>query len=188
MLHDALASLSRRGYDQASMEVLATDLGVTRPTIYRHFGSKSELVRQIISAKLKQFADALSPDVDTNLPVEHVLFTLGRHVMEFMQQDEMLQLYRLIHQIEAHMPELARRFLESSHRTNTDMLVSALRRLSNRNALEIENYYEAAYRFRVLCQPPLSHLHLSGDYGGETLSADQWILNGVRAFLKIYEY
>ncbi|ODR07031.1 TetR family transcriptional regulator [Mycobacterium sherrisii] len=79
----AIGSIERRGAQQTSLSVIATDLGVTRPTIYRYFASLEELITAASDVALggwtTRIAD-LTAGVDdpVDLLVEAVAFLVER--------------------------------------------------------------------------------------------------------------
>src|SRR5882724_11487134 len=53
----ALVCIDRRGYRKTSMDDIAREAGVSRPTVYTYFGSKQEVVLEVI---VRQAADLLA--------------------------------------------------------------------------------------------------------------------------------
>lgn len=79
----AIGSIERRGAQQTSLSVIAADLGVTRPTIYRYFASLEELVTAASDVALggwtARIADlAAGVDDPVDLLVEAVAFLVER--------------------------------------------------------------------------------------------------------------
>jgi AcrR family transcriptional regulator len=62
-LLDAAAAVIRRDGPAVSMEAIATEAGVTKPIVYRHFGDRSGLV----AALAKRFSDDLMGALQTSL-------------------------------------------------------------------------------------------------------------------------
>jgi AcrR family transcriptional regulator len=57
----AIVSIDRRGPQRTTLSDVANDLGVTRPTVYRHFSSTEDLLAVAAEAALdgwRNFADA----------------------------------------------------------------------------------------------------------------------------------
>ena len=53
----ALVCIDRRGYRKTSMDDIAREAGVSRPTVYTYFGSKKDVVLEVI---VRQAADLLA--------------------------------------------------------------------------------------------------------------------------------
>ncbi|MEX2659147.1 MAG: TetR/AcrR family transcriptional regulator [Acidimicrobiales bacterium] len=62
-LLDAAVAVIRRDGPGASMEAMATEAGITKPILYRHFGDRAGLV----TAVAQRFAEALDTELDTAL-------------------------------------------------------------------------------------------------------------------------
>ncbi len=79
----AVRSIERRGPQQTSLSVIAADLGVTRPTVYRYFATLDELVTAAGDAALggwtARIADLTSGRTDpVDLLVEAVAYLVER--------------------------------------------------------------------------------------------------------------
>jgi AcrR family transcriptional regulator len=79
----AVRSMERRGPQQTSLSVIAADLGVTRPTVYRYFATLDELVTAAGDAALggwtARIADLTSGITDpVDLLVEAVAYLVER--------------------------------------------------------------------------------------------------------------
>src|SRR5215204_5592639 len=61
ILTAALRVFSQQGYERASVDEIAAEAGVAKPTIYNHFGTKEQLFRDVlIGVALRFNAQALS--------------------------------------------------------------------------------------------------------------------------------
>jgi len=67
ILESARAELAKRGYDGVTMEALATRTGVTRKTLYNHYGSKDELLLAAVSDVIDGYR-SLDSDVEPGIP------------------------------------------------------------------------------------------------------------------------
>ena len=70
LLEDALRLFARRGLDSVGVQEVVDAAGVTKPTLYHHFGSKEGLVTELIDrgyAVLTRALDDLGP-FDRDLP------------------------------------------------------------------------------------------------------------------------
>lgn len=79
----ALASIERRGPHNTTLSDIAADLGVTRPTVYRHFASTEELLAAAAeialdgwTARIGQLTEGM--DDATDLLVEAVAYLIER--------------------------------------------------------------------------------------------------------------
>lgn len=63
LLGIAVAEFNRRGYEATSMSQLATAAGITKSTIYHHFGSRELLLRAALERALEALFAVLDQDV-----------------------------------------------------------------------------------------------------------------------------
>jgi AcrR family transcriptional regulator len=83
IVNSAIRSMERRGPQQTSLSIVAADLGVTRPTIYRYFATIDELVTAASDVALggwtARIADLTSGITDpVDLLVEAVAYLVER--------------------------------------------------------------------------------------------------------------
>jgi AcrR family transcriptional regulator len=70
ILHQARADFFANGYTQLTMDALAVELGMSKKTLYVHFGGKDEIVAALIdhlAAEIRADADALLRNRELNL-------------------------------------------------------------------------------------------------------------------------
>ncbi len=68
---------SKKGFAGTSIREIAEAAGVTKPTLYYHFGSKEGLVRHIILDVMSDFARILIDDTDKPRTLREILLTLA---------------------------------------------------------------------------------------------------------------
>lgn len=76
LIHAARALFAEHGVEGISTEVLARDAKVSKASLYKHFGGKSELFAAIIDADVDEFN--IPPDLDFNSADEFF-----EHVVQF---------------------------------------------------------------------------------------------------------
>lgn len=87
ILDTALTLFSRNGYDGTSMSDIAGAMGLTKPALYKHFGSKEEIWDTLIGEAEAYYADRFgsaehlpetpsSPEAFTELVMRLVTFTV----------------------------------------------------------------------------------------------------------------
>jgi AcrR family transcriptional regulator len=60
LLDVALARFGAQGYHDTSMEEIAEEAGVTKPVVYQHFASKTELYLELLAAVGEEVIDAIT--------------------------------------------------------------------------------------------------------------------------------
>jgi len=76
MIHVALRLFSERGFDATSMEAIARQAGVSKPTLYNHWADKEALMMDVM--RLVNGLDRDQPDIDTGNLVRDLTTILTR--------------------------------------------------------------------------------------------------------------
>lgn len=100
------------GYDVASMDKIASVAGVSKRTIYSHFGSKKELFISVMFDMCTAKSDILGMVLDTQQPVKKVLTGLGRAFLRMVFDPEGMTLLRNLVSQAVKFPELGQAFFD----------------------------------------------------------------------------
>ena len=77
-----------RGYENTTLDAVAERLGVTKPFIYAHFSSKTELLAEICSRGIASSLKAINSVLDLTASPTEKLSLLGKR---FLRPFELLQ-------------------------------------------------------------------------------------------------
>lgn len=109
ILRQARAHLFEHGYAQCTMDDLATELGMSKKTLYRHFAGKDELVRAVIDGlgrEVRAHADALI--ADRRLSLAEKLHGFAAGMVERLTRINP----RLLRDLQRFAPDLHRQLVE----------------------------------------------------------------------------
>jgi AcrR family transcriptional regulator len=81
ILEAAGALMVEKGYAAMSMDELAAQVGISKPTLYTHFATKDELVVEAVTRDMRQMAALLSEQPDERTPLERLAVIL-RELLE----------------------------------------------------------------------------------------------------------
>lgn len=82
------------GFEASSMDQVAINAGVSKQTVYSHFGNKEALFTAVIESKCQQHA--ITQDLfDPARPLHDVLVDLARHFTDLVLSDEAISLHRV---------------------------------------------------------------------------------------------
>ena len=81
--------MRERGYADLNMDDLATEVGISKPTLYHHFKSKEELVSQVLIRSFEMFEDYLNQP-STLRPVERIAAALRLLLQKRYEPDSFL--------------------------------------------------------------------------------------------------
>jgi TetR/AcrR family transcriptional repressor of mexJK operon len=112
ILEGAQEVFLRDGFAAASMDEVARVAGVGKMTVYRHFGSKDALFRDMLQEICGGvFFDA---EIPRGLPLEQELVRLGHAFAELVTHPQRLATYRLAMAEAERTPEVSRLFYEGA--------------------------------------------------------------------------
>ena len=139
ILDAASEVLAERGFN-APIEEVARRAGVSKQTIYNHYGSKTELVR-ILGERRLSLVTATLDKAPPGQPIETTLTRFAETILEVLMSAGSLQMVRMAISNAVDMPELARAIYEAGAGAANSRLAEFL---STRPELDIQNPRRAA--------------------------------------------
>jgi TetR/AcrR family transcriptional repressor of mexJK operon len=188
----ALQVFLRQGFAGASVDEIAAEARVSKPTIYAHFGSKEELFRRIIAAIVADAQSALTAFTPAPAPdAQDVLRELSEYAEVWMSsilQPNLLALRRLVIGDSARFPDVALAYYQGGPARVEAQLAARLGQLAEAGYLALADPLVAAQRFGYLIVGPLQTRAMfvlrEPPTPAETAQA---IETGIAAFLSLYE-
>jgi len=134
----------QQGYGGTSVDDIAAHGGVSKQTVYSHFGSKDGLFRHCVICKMDSY-ELSEQFIDVAAPLEQTLRSIAEHFAELITSREAVSVKQMI--IAESDAKLAELFYQAGpHRMKT-MLADYLREQSRRGRLAITDHYTAACQF-----------------------------------------
>jgi AcrR family transcriptional regulator len=187
----ALQVFLRRGFAGASVDEIAAEARVSKPTIYAHFGSKEELFRRIMAAIVEEAQSRLT--AFTPAPAEDardVMRELSEYAGVWMQsilQPNLLALRRLVIGEAARFPDVALAYYQGGPAHVEARLAARLNELAQAEFLAVADPLVAAQQFGCLVVGPLQTRALFVPSEPPTpTETTQAIETGIAAFLTLY--
>jgi TetR/AcrR family transcriptional regulator, mexJK operon transcriptional repressor len=153
ILEAGQALFLRYGYQGTSMDEVAASAGVSKQTVYKHFGEKRELLFAIVTDALDTAA-APFRDRITALPqttdLKTDLNTLAGEYLRAVLDERVVQLRRLVIGEANGLPDLARLYYDHAPTRTLAALADAFRQLHQRGVLHAPEPRLAAQHFAFL--------------------------------------
>ncbi|PRY33737.1 TetR/AcrR family transcriptional regulator [Umezawaea tangerina] len=185
----ALAVFLREGYARASVDVIAAEAGVSKRTVYNHYGDKENLFLSVIAETDEGMAEAFTAMLDRTLgevtDVEAALLAFGREFATAVARSpERSAVMRLLIAEITHFPALREQWggVGRTQRALADRLAD----LASRGLLAIDDPVEAAAHFGVLATSMVNNLSLYGAVPVSDERVDELVTGGVRLFLRAH--
>ena len=142
----AVDLFTEKGYEGTSVDDIALAAGVSKQTVYSHYGSKEALFAQAVETKCRQ--SGIDPDlIDPGSPPGPVLLELGKRFMGLVTSPEAVRVNCVCTASAETYPELGRLFFVHGPRQTVEVVGDYLEKQSNQGRLSIDNPQEAAWQF-----------------------------------------
>jgi TetR/AcrR family transcriptional repressor of mexJK operon len=155
------------GYLGANVDEIASLSGVSKQTVYKHFGSKEALFVEIVTNVTNSAADRVHNDVrelEKDGDVTSYLVDYAVRQLTVVLTPPTMQLRRLVIGEVSRFPDLARALYERGPKRALDVLAALFERLAKRRVLAIDDPKAAALHFNWLVMAePLNRAMLLGD-------------------------
>lgn len=179
------------GYRGTSMDAVATAAGVSKQTVYQHFGDKQRLFRELIAGTVQTASDPVHEEVRRLADsghLEHDLRDLARRLLTLVMQPTMMRLRRLVIAEARRFPELGRTFYDLGPGRTIAALADTFAALARQGRLTTKDAKLAATQFNwLIMAAPINQAMLLGDDDPPTTrEINRWADSGVRTFLAAY--
>lgn len=149
ILAAAQALFLERGYEGVGIEAIAAKAGVSKVTVYGHFGDKTALFTAAVESECEKIRGALLFD-DGQAPLKERLATFGHSMIAFLSRPEMVRFEQRIAAETSKHPELGICFLEAGPHRMLKALAGFLERARARGELGALDPMIAAEQFAAM--------------------------------------
>lgn len=158
ILRGAKAVFLRKGFAEANMDAVAAKAGVSKMTLYRHFGNKEALFAGVIRALCEQIVDAGLERVFEQAP-RQALRSYAKKMIAIVFACETVELHRIVIAESRRFPKLGRLFYVTGPEKCVEVLARYLERHRRDRRLRIADPWRAAEEFLELLRG-YAHLRL----------------------------
>lgn len=146
------ARFLEHGFAATSIEQVAEDAGVSKVTVYSHFGDKSGLFAAAVERKCDQMRGYLTLEDSHHGTLRERLTAIGEAVMAFLSRSEMVQFERRVAAETEQNPELGKAFIESGPNAIMSVFTRLLDAMAERGEIDVEDRELAAEQFVAMCK------------------------------------
>lgn len=185
LLEAALSVFVRMGYTGASMDAVAAQAGLSKPTLYKYFDSKEVLFTAMMEARREDMMLAFDRTSEGTLAQQLHAFawTYARTVL----RPDLMALARLI-MAEAHrFPEVGRAYQASGPDRLLEGVMGFLKEQREAALLAFEDAELAAQDlWGLILSAPRSRAFYEPEWQPDDVELARYIHNGLRVFLRAY--
>jgi TetR/AcrR family transcriptional repressor of mexJK operon len=187
ILEAAKRMFTAHGFERVSMDQIAAEAGVSKLTVYSHFGDKESLFSAAISAKCEeQLAGALF-QVDPSSSLRDQLLGIGRAFLSLINSEEALAIHRVV-TTQPPPAKLGQLFWDAGPRRVQEVFEAFLRAEIEAGALDIPDVHRAASQFFCLLKGEVHMLLLCGCRDSiDDAEAEAHVQASVDMFLRAYQ-
>jgi AcrR family transcriptional regulator len=191
ILRAARLVFTRNGFARANVADVAAEAGVSKRTLYKHYGNKESLfvavVEDTLAALNEQFREASDRHLDNVTDIEAGLVAFGREwVTSFLLSPDLIAMRRLHAAEGSHFPSLNEAWRKAGPELIRRVLEQHLRRLHDRGLLSTPDPEVAAEHLAALILYTPHNRALYEEAPIPEQDVDRYVRNGIRAFLSIY--
>jgi AcrR family transcriptional regulator len=135
------------GFGAVSMDTIAREAGVSKATVYSHFGSKEELFGAVIERECERYFDRFSAGELDPRDVRASLTILGRRFLELILSPDAIALHRIIVGEVTRFPMLGEVFWRAGPERERVQIEGFLRSAAAAGALTLPDPRRAAEQF-----------------------------------------
>ncbi|HEU0277577.1 MAG TPA: TetR/AcrR family transcriptional regulator [Rhodanobacteraceae bacterium] len=186
ILEAAKRLFPQHGFEGTSMDAVAAEAGVSKLTVYSHFGGKEALFVETIRCK----CDSLLPhrlfEVDVAAPVRAQLLGIARVFFGLMVSEGALGMHRTLVASSQQSPKLARLYWEAGPMRVQHALAEMLAREVAAHQLDIADTHLAATQFFALLKGEHHPRMLFGCGRPSAAEVEAHLAASVDMFLRAY--
>ena len=162
ILRGARRAFLAGGFGAVSMDAIAREAGVSKATVYAHFGSKEDLFGAVVADVAEErFGGFSALELDPH-DVEASLNTIARRFLDLVLSPEAVAVNRIIIGEATRFPALGDVFWQAGPERNRQQIEGFLRRAVEAGSLKIEDVRLAAEQFSSLVRGEVHLRHLFG--------------------------
>lgn len=176
-----------QGFERVSMDQIASEAGVSKLTVYSHYGDKDSLFGEAVRAHCEQGMPTSLFDEDAQTPLRQRLEVIGRAFFAMVMAPDAVAGHRILCSPQVTASALPAVFWEAGPHRVQQAFAALLERRIKAGELEIEDTRRAsAFFFTLLKGEPHAQAVFGYCCSGRVDSADEHVAAVVEMFLRAY--
>jgi TetR/AcrR family transcriptional regulator, mexJK operon transcriptional repressor len=152
ILAAATRAFFQHGFAATAIEQVAADAGVSKVTVYNHFGDKSGLFVAAVEAQCALLGSHFTIGELPRGSLRRRLTAIGEAMVAFLSRPEMVQFERRIAAETEREPEIGKAFLAAGPHSMKKSFAELLRAMNEAGETDVEDPDLAAEQFASMCK------------------------------------
>jgi len=178
----------KHGYDETSLEMIISEAGGSRRSIYNEFGNKQGLLMSVIQQQVTIQTATIASIMTTELAPRDALNEMCFRFVKGIVSETLVSLFRLVIQVVPKLPEVGVLIFEEGPLKGAKPLTDYLVQLDEEGILTIDDPFHAT---QMLIEMVKGRLHYKALLQPNELIPDEYIQQhidkAVDLFLKAYQ-
>jgi TetR/AcrR family transcriptional repressor of mexJK operon len=176
-----------QGYGGASMDAIAAAAGVSKLTLYSHFGRKDQLFQQCVVAKCEEHAPPALYDPANTAPLRQRLLGIGNAFVALVMSEEAIKFYRMMAAEAQQTGKLGRLFHDAGPQRTLNHFEDLLAAAEHAGELQIPRRRLAAHHFFSMLQGEHHMRVIMGERRPPAKELRAHVEDVVEVFLRAYK-
>ncbi|MBT8040151.1 MAG: TetR/AcrR family transcriptional regulator [Gammaproteobacteria bacterium] len=185
IMQAAMELFTQNGFEGTSVDLIAEAAGVSKQTVYSHFGCKETLFGLAISSKCKM--SGIEPEaIDADAPPERVLPEIAVRFLDLINSPEALGVHAICTGSAESHPELGLVYFERGPLATVHAVSHYLEAQVRAGHLQIDDPESAAWQFLCMIK---AESHMRVQFNLEPMDKgmeDKYVASCVAMFLRAY--
>ncbi|MEM8861189.1 MAG: TetR/AcrR family transcriptional regulator [Chloroflexota bacterium] len=187
ILDAAWTVFGRNGYTGASLDAVAEEAGVSKPTLYMYFGNKEGLFEALLTDASEDILGPLFESASENVSMVQAFVNFSRTYAEIVLSERVLSLGRLVIGEATRFPEIGEKYYMAGPNKAHEGIQTWMEHLAGEGQLVVEDPELAAHDFwSLILSAPREMMQIMPGKTMAQAEIDRFIFNGLRVFLKGY--
>ncbi|MGI3166700.1 TetR/AcrR family transcriptional regulator [Pseudooceanicola sp. 200-1SW] len=152
VLEGARRIFLKDGFDNANVDDIAKEAGVSKATLYSYFPDKRLLFIEIARSECRAQAEAARQFVLPDLPAKELLTAAARRMVQNLSSPLVVSMFRLAAAEANRFPDLAQAFYEAGPQMARTKIAAFLRDATAAGELNVDDPELAADQFIEMCK------------------------------------
>lgn len=175
------------GFERVSMDQIAAEAGVSKLTVYSHFGDKESLFAEAVRAHCEEGMPTDLFAAEPNTPVRERLLAIGNAFFSMIMTPEAIAGHRILCSPQVASSSMPAAFWEAGPQRVQTSFAELLQRRVDNGDLDIDDCPRAASQFFTLLKgEPHAHAVFGLCCGGRIDTPEQHVASVIDLFLRAY--